>query len=163
MPQSNTSMNLSPVLKVKPIKIIVFSMSGAAFSFLVVVRPTTLSSGLLCIQIYPDSNIHGAYLGPTGTMWAPCGPREPCYLGKLSWSLIHVSPTHQDMNKILATFSYKFSWKYMYFYSISLKIISKLSIDIKPALIHMMLRYWTGDKPLIEKKWIWLINSSPCL
>ena len=24
---------------------------------------------------------HGAYLGPTGSRWAPCGPREPCYLG----------------------------------------------------------------------------------
>ena len=24
---------------------------------------------------------HGAYLGPTWPRWAPCGPREPCYLG----------------------------------------------------------------------------------
>ena len=23
---------------------------------------------------------HVAYLGPTGPRWAPCGPREPCYL-----------------------------------------------------------------------------------
>ena len=24
---------------------------------------------------------HGAHLGPTGPRWAPCWPREPCYLG----------------------------------------------------------------------------------
>ena len=24
---------------------------------------------------------HGAHMGPTGPMWAPCWPHEPCYLG----------------------------------------------------------------------------------
>ena len=30
-----------------------------------------------------DSKVHGAHLRPTGHMWAPCWPRELCYLGRL--------------------------------------------------------------------------------
>ena len=26
---------------------------------------------------------HGAHLGPAGPRWAPCWPREPCYLGHI--------------------------------------------------------------------------------
>ena len=33
------------------------------------------------IEIDPDSKVPGANMGPTGPRWAPCGPREPCYLG----------------------------------------------------------------------------------
>ena len=29
----------------------------------------------------PDSKVHGAHLGLTGTRWAPCWPHELCYLG----------------------------------------------------------------------------------
>ena len=31
------------------------------------------------LQEHPDSKAHGANMG--GPRWAPCGPREPCYLG----------------------------------------------------------------------------------
>ena len=33
------------------------------------------------MEAYPDSKIHAANIGPTWPSWAPCGPREPCYLG----------------------------------------------------------------------------------
>ena len=38
----------------------------------------------------PDSKVHGAYLGPTWVLSAPCWPHEPCYQGisdtvKPSW------------------------------------------------------------------------------
>ena len=29
---------------------------------------------------FPHSRVHGAHLGPTGPMWAPCLPHEACYL-----------------------------------------------------------------------------------
>ena len=36
-------------------------------------------------QLCPDSNVHGADMGPTGgpvgPRWAPCWPHEPCYQG----------------------------------------------------------------------------------
>ena len=36
----------------------------------------------LCYSLrLPESNEHGAHLGPTGPRWAPCWPHEPCYLG----------------------------------------------------------------------------------
>ena len=34
---------------------------------------------------------HGAHLGPTGPKWAPCWPKEPCYLGW--WTLFKRSQT----------------------------------------------------------------------
>ena len=38
-------------------------------------------------QNNPDSEVHGnkhgAQLGPTGPRWAPCWPRERCYLGRI--------------------------------------------------------------------------------
>ena len=40
-------------------------------------------------EIFPDSNVHGAHLGPVGPRWAPCRPHGPCYLGCLTlhWTL----------------------------------------------------------------------------
>ena len=32
------------------------------------------------IAHFPDSKVHGANMGPTGPRWAPCWPRELCYL-----------------------------------------------------------------------------------
>ena len=41
---------------------------------------------------------HGAHLGPTGPMWAPCWPRELCYLGYfLAYWLAWASPVHVSM------------------------------------------------------------------
>ena len=34
---------------------------------------------------------HGAHLGPTGPMWAPCWPHEPCYLGGCSICQYNIS------------------------------------------------------------------------
>ena len=42
----------------------------------------------------PDSKVHGANMGPTGSRWVPCWPHEPCYLGwtspKGNWDSLHV-------------------------------------------------------------------------
>ena len=32
---------------------------------------------------YPDSKVHGAYMGPTWGQQDPDGPHDPCYLGRL--------------------------------------------------------------------------------
>ena len=39
-------------------------------------------------QYYPDSKVHGAYMGPTGPRWAPCWPYDPCYLGSFVMGLL---------------------------------------------------------------------------
>ena len=44
---------------------------------------------------------HGAHLGPTGPRWAPCGPREPCYLG-----------SHILVEVFRWTISQRFHWQY---------------------------------------------------
>ena len=31
------------------------------------------------LNIFPDSKVHGAHLGPVGPRWALCWPHEPCY------------------------------------------------------------------------------------
>ena len=36
---------------------------------------------IIILWNFPDNKVHGANMGPTGPRWAPCGPREPCYLG----------------------------------------------------------------------------------
>ena len=45
----------------------------------------------------PDSKVHGgqhgAHLGPTEPRWEPCGPREPCYLGRRVNAIILLFPT----------------------------------------------------------------------
>ena len=33
------------------------------------------------MNVYPDSKVHGANMGPTWVLSAPDGPHEPCYLG----------------------------------------------------------------------------------
>ena len=33
------------------------------------------------VKLYPDSNVHGANMGPTWVLLAPCWPHEPCFLG----------------------------------------------------------------------------------
>ena len=35
------------------------------------------------INLYPDSKVHEAHLGPTGPRWASCWPHQLCYLGIL--------------------------------------------------------------------------------
>ena len=34
-----------------------------------------------CSLPYPDSKVHGAYLGLVGPKWAPCWPHGPCFQG----------------------------------------------------------------------------------
>ena len=38
----------------------------------------TVNFAALHTANYPDSKVHGANMGPTRPMWAPCWPREPC-------------------------------------------------------------------------------------
>ena len=38
-----------------------------------------------CCMKNPHSKVYGANMGPTGPRWAPGGPPEPCYLGKLDF------------------------------------------------------------------------------
>ena len=40
-------------------------------------------------DMFPDSKVHGAHLGPTGPRWAPCWPHELCYLGHCHPERIH--------------------------------------------------------------------------
>ena len=35
----------------------------------------------LFTELMPDSKVHGANMGPTWVLSAPCGPHEPCYQG----------------------------------------------------------------------------------
>ena len=51
----------------------------------------TVSTMHFNYEIYPDSRVHGAYLGPTWPRWAPCWPHELCYLGCLLNSKIYAS------------------------------------------------------------------------
>ena len=47
-------------------------------------------------ETFPDSKFTGpiwAHLGPTRPRWAPCGTREPCYLGWLIWFNLNSSGT----------------------------------------------------------------------
>ena len=44
-------------------------------------NPEPSISSMKKVNDYPDSEDHGAHLGPTGPRWAPCWPNESCYLG----------------------------------------------------------------------------------
>ena len=56
---------------------------------------------LRSFNLYPDSKVHGANMGPTwvrsvSPRWAPCRPHEPCYQGMSS-----VGCRHSYCNKSL--------------------------------------------------------------
>ena len=46
----------------------------------VILLITLYDNEMLHIDI-PDSEVHGAHLGPVSPRWAPCRPHEPCYQG----------------------------------------------------------------------------------
>ena len=39
---------------------------------------------------YPDSEVHGANMGPTWVLSAPDGPHDPCYLGMYAMSFVSI-------------------------------------------------------------------------
>ena len=57
--------------------------------------------GRYSYSTYRDSKVHGANidLGPTGPRWAPCGPREPCYLGKNKRAAIY---RHSNISNLIS-------------------------------------------------------------
>ena len=70
-------------------------------SFLMFQGPDTnkidVSIASLAKGVQTDSKVHGANMGPTwgptGPMWAPCWPHEPCYLGS-QWCNISYRTRH---------------------------------------------------------------------
>ena len=62
------------------------------------------------IKINPDSKVHGANTGPTGPRWAPCGPREPYYLG----NRLRTSPMLCIIDPVIAWSLWK--WKVRAFF-----------------------------------------------
>ena len=64
-------------------------------------------------QGLPDSKVRGANMGPTGPRLAPCGPREPCYLGCHTWKTLaqnHTNTTNQSSTVIDLMHLCNISW-----------------------------------------------------
>ena len=69
--QSNTGLIIGAVLG---------GVGGILFLILLIV----CVAAFLRWVLDPDSEVHGAHLGPTGPRWAPCWPHELCYVGTFS-------------------------------------------------------------------------------
>ena len=76
----------------------------------IIVSPTdTLKHFHFVYLVNPDSEVHGAIMGPTWVLSAPDGPHEPCYQGiHMEWCC-HLS---RLCGIVFACLLY---WKYMWF------------------------------------------------
>ena len=106
-------------------------------------------------KVYPDSKVHGAYVGPTGgrqgPRWDPFWPHDPCYLGSIT---SRQCSTHRgpimwginvffvvSFNKLLGCPKYETPWRSWY-------VISKCIGDW--VKIYNSL-YFTADDKIINK------------
>ena len=65
-------------------------------------RPMTTAGKIGNYVAYPwlqgSWGQHGAHLGPTGPRWAPCGSREPCYMGySVKWIRHYIIKTCRNL------------------------------------------------------------------
>ena len=101
-------------------------------------------------------------MGPTGPRWAPCCPHEPCYLRCIVIRRSNVVLNHHKSFNILRPrqngrhfaediFKRIFLNENIWIpIKISLKFVSKGSINNIPALVQIMAWRRQGDKPLSE-------------
>ena len=54
----------------------------------------------ILVKLYPDSKVHGANIGPTWVLWAPCGPHGGPI--NLAIRVTSISPRHQWIDGTLS-------------------------------------------------------------